>query len=967
MSVISGTFIFQIKLKVAGSITNDTSISNFGIVNANGSFTSLTKTISLNSSTNVTTVTINYVFSDNGTTNDGLSYDQVPRTYLNNATNDTLKITIVQFGSIPLSRLGNQFTSFSVIINSDAGNPTILTNTSFSQIFYGSSFFNSDISGWNTVNVINMYRAFRQARLFNKNIGNWNTSNVTNMNETFQSALIFNNGCISTITIQRMNWDVSKVTNSSNFSTSSALSIYNSPFFINKLTLTIDNNSVSEGATYLASNNIVQIQATPIDPTTTVTNVLPTGGILLPGLNRVTVTIRTASNVSSLHYFYVYLKPTTLTSLLHSPMIKNSTIPDGSDGRMLSSVDGKIVYLCTNQAVLYTSVDSGETFVVAQQNISNIATSANGKILFAADNAYQALRQDSYIKILVSYDYGFTFAQLPGVNILAVNSLACNTAGTRLVIGGHGRIYTYTTGGSLTQSTIADLSNVISNRNVILNRDNQDVVFKVCMVGNLCVACTERYNCQDGQVGPLIFKIIWSNDFGATWSATLGGIPEFNYSTIRQSPNGGWIANVFMSADGNTVVFSPQVYDMGRIWVTRNTGMTWSQSLIQPGDAYCTAAFGSQPQFLLSYDGRVMISVAICLSSQRGGHNYKNLSLSTDYGQNWLSIADYNNNTNTSSSNNPENRIKGNLLQTLTHFFFGDIHIYSSRKANNLIQSIQEAGYTTSYLKEGGYTITDLSGLGFTRNEIINAQFTFSDLRGSFSLETLLLEPNLRNADLTSADLSGTNLVNSYLSRANLTSANLINTILTGVDLSGTNLTNANLTNANVTGANLTGANLTGANLTGANLTGANLSNVIANQIIGVPVSIPPGYILTSGVLSFIPSPSVFRENGYSISYLRQSQNFTNAEILSAGYSVIDLKTALFSVFDIESNGYTIAEIIAAGFKSITPINGNQLNYSIATSLMKDVTINGNIVATTPTLRSNIKKMIRGSGIIRLA
>ena len=75
--------------------------------------------------------------------------------------------------------------------------------TEMSEVFYGNSSFNSDISFWDTSNVTLMDDMFNGASSFNKNISTWNTSKVTDMGGMFSSASSFNQN-IST-------WDTSEV------------------------------------------------------------------------------------------------------------------------------------------------------------------------------------------------------------------------------------------------------------------------------------------------------------------------------------------------------------------------------------------------------------------------------------------------------------------------------------------------------------------------------------------------------------------------------------------------------------------------------------------------------------------------------------------------------------------------------------------------------------------------------------
>jgi surface protein len=100
-------------------------------------------------------------------------------------------------------------TSYLVVDNSTiAANNTanIVTTrvTNMSNLFYGSSSFNGDISHWDTSAVTNMDDLFRSTP-FNQNIGAWNTAAVTSMQRVFMDARAFNQDIGS--------WDTSAVTN----------------------------------------------------------------------------------------------------------------------------------------------------------------------------------------------------------------------------------------------------------------------------------------------------------------------------------------------------------------------------------------------------------------------------------------------------------------------------------------------------------------------------------------------------------------------------------------------------------------------------------------------------------------------------------------------------------------------------------------------------------------------------------
>lgn len=75
--------------------------------------------------------------------------------------------------------------------------------TSMYGMFRYCTHFNSDISGWDVRNVVDMDGMFEDCYLFNQPIGNWNVSNVVDMQSMFRGAVLFD---------QPLNtWDVRNV------------------------------------------------------------------------------------------------------------------------------------------------------------------------------------------------------------------------------------------------------------------------------------------------------------------------------------------------------------------------------------------------------------------------------------------------------------------------------------------------------------------------------------------------------------------------------------------------------------------------------------------------------------------------------------------------------------------------------------------------------------------------------------
>jgi surface protein len=171
------------------------------IVNTNNSFTGLARTVVSGNGT--TTITWTWTtFTDNGTTNDGLRTSAIDIMIYNP------NINIIAFGQVPLSRGGGQFVYFQGK-NTSTDAPTILTNTSFQDMFYygGPQGPFGNMGSWDTTNVINMSNTFYYYNQFSNDLSSWNVSNVTTMANMFNGCYLFNSNLSS--------WNVSNVTDMS--------------------------------------------------------------------------------------------------------------------------------------------------------------------------------------------------------------------------------------------------------------------------------------------------------------------------------------------------------------------------------------------------------------------------------------------------------------------------------------------------------------------------------------------------------------------------------------------------------------------------------------------------------------------------------------------------------------------------------------------------------------------------------
>jgi surface protein len=201
-------YIGQIVFTYTGTVPPDMTVpSNIPFITATGvTITSATSTIS----NNTVTVTINthYTLSITTTADYGLSFKNT-----NNFYNAFLNLNITTLTNIPLSTTGFQFNSLSTLSIIAGQNPIIRSGTSLSNCFDVCLHFNSDISGWDTSNVVNMSCMFSECLAFNQPIGSWNTSNVTNMFYMFKNAIAFNQPINYNSTTD--SWNTLNVTNMS--------------------------------------------------------------------------------------------------------------------------------------------------------------------------------------------------------------------------------------------------------------------------------------------------------------------------------------------------------------------------------------------------------------------------------------------------------------------------------------------------------------------------------------------------------------------------------------------------------------------------------------------------------------------------------------------------------------------------------------------------------------------------------
>jgi hypothetical protein len=205
-----GNFPFIFQFKYIGETSFDTEYTEYllPIDNTEGGFTNISftyepKKILLG---DIVTIKVFWNYEDNlgKTISSGVTFSNT--NILNWYNNNTSDLIILKWSNIPLSRgndeiKGSQFKDLTVltkIIADDA--PTIQNNTYFDSLFMNCINFNSNLSNWNTIEVVSMKDAFNNANIFNNgsnnndgnNSLNWNTLNVNDMSRMFKDAIKFN-------------------------------------------------------------------------------------------------------------------------------------------------------------------------------------------------------------------------------------------------------------------------------------------------------------------------------------------------------------------------------------------------------------------------------------------------------------------------------------------------------------------------------------------------------------------------------------------------------------------------------------------------------------------------------------------------------------------------------------------------------------------------------------------------------
>jgi len=140
------------------------------------------------------TIKIRYTLLKQTSSYDGFSFynpllpNSSPYIWYNlNCTN----VSIVSFGGIPLSRSGYQFYTLLGLSISPNTSPTILSDTSASNMFFNCTQFNPIQLNWNMSSIVSMERMLYGCMAFNPEPLLWNTSSVTNMDYAFFNCTSF--------------------------------------------------------------------------------------------------------------------------------------------------------------------------------------------------------------------------------------------------------------------------------------------------------------------------------------------------------------------------------------------------------------------------------------------------------------------------------------------------------------------------------------------------------------------------------------------------------------------------------------------------------------------------------------------------------------------------------------------------------------------------------------------------------
>jgi len=175
-------------------------------------------------------------------------------------------------------------------------------------------------------------------------------------------------------------------------------------------------------------------------------------------------------------------------------------------------------------------------------------------------------------------------------------------------------------------------------------------------------------------------------------------------------------------------------------------------------------------------------------------------------------------------------------------------------KADLSLADLSYADLSSSALIGANLSGANLVGANFIGANTSGANLTGASLRGLCWLDgSVKLSPGLKIASGCvfgpGFDLSGKTFRSAQLGELNCKSCNFSGSSFIEANFSGANLANVNFTYSDLSSANLSNADLSGARLDNATLSGADLAGVKSGGIVGVPATVPSGWVLKNGYL----------------------------------------------------------------------------------------------------------------------
>ena len=273
-----------------------------------------------------------------------------------------------------------------------------------------------------------------------------------------------------------------------------------------------------------------------------------------------------------------------------------------------SSTDGVKLAAVENPGFIYTSTDSGQTWIQREtsRNWISIASSSDGtKLLAAVENGY----------LYASSDSGVTWGAVLNDANRSWSSVASSGSGLNLVAAGTGGIYLSSNGGvswgATGLSTGGQYAYVASNGN---GRHLTAALYSghVYVSANFGISWTDALSGTNNQWASVasdstgakriaienVGKVWISSDFGLTWTGKILGPAGINTNWVQAS----------MSSDGQRIALAAARYDFGccthrpgeldisydggTSWTPTGTGQTWSAVSVAGNGNWVSAAMG---------------------------------------------------------------------------------------------------------------------------------------------------------------------------------------------------------------------------------------------------------------------------------------------------------------------------------------------------------------------------------------